>query len=179
MAGEFASMEWLASPFHDAMKEAHRVTDRATLYALRQVGREGIKAARSRTPVYKGTDKRAQAESGNLRRSILNARQAVHVGTGDYSLKVGPFGRKIRGTSVARHGDGVSTGTARAAAVHGITLASRKAGTSTKGQVRGVPLYRSKINEQTGFMDYGINEMNKVAKETFETAYAKAYERFK
>ena len=176
---EFTSMEWIVSPFKDAMKDIHHATDRATLYALRQVGREGIKAARSKTPVYKGPDPRAQAESGNLRRSILNARQAIHLGTGDYSLKVGPFGRRNRGTSVARHGVGVSTGTARAAAVHGITLASRKAGTSSKGQVRGVPLYRSKINEQTGFMDYGVRTMNGVAKETFESAYAKAYARYK
>ena len=172
-------IEWLASPFHDAMKESHRVTDRATLYALRAVGRKGASAAKSNAPVYSGADPRAQAESGNLRRSIGNSRAIVHLGTGDYSMKMGPFGRTKAGTSVARHGTGVSTGTARAAAVHGISLTSRKAGTSTKGQVRGVPLYRTKVNDQTRFMQAGVTAMDAVARETFETAYAKAFQRFR
>ena len=157
---EFADIEWLTSPFRDVMKDVHHVTDKATLYGLRAVGRKGVSAARKRAPVYQGDDPRAQAEAGNLRKSISNSRTIVHIGTGDYSMKMGPFGRTKKGTAVVRTG------------------ASRKAG-GTKGQVRGVPLYRSKVNDQVGFMQDGVAEMNDVAKETFEAAYAKAYERFK
>ena len=151
---ELTSLEWITAPFHDTMKDVARVTDKATLYGLRAVGRKGAAAARKNAPVYKGTDPRAVAESGNLRKSITNSRTIVHVGTGDYSMKMGPFGRKKRGTAVTRHG-------------------------KSAGQVRGVPLYRAAINDQVGFMQTGLDVMDGVAKETFETAYAKAYARFK
>ena len=157
---EMVGMEWIAGPFRDTMKDVHHVTDKATLYGLRAVGRKGVSAAKKLAPVYHGPDPRATAESGNLRKSISNSRTIVHIGTGDYSMKMGPFGRTKKGTAVVRTGP------------------SRKSG-GTKGQVRGVPLYRAKVNDQVGFMQAGVEAMNDVAKETFETAYAKAYERFK
>ena len=152
--GDFGNIDWLTKPFTDAMREMDRVTDKATLYGLRAVGRKGASAARSAAPVYRGDDPRAKAEAGSLRKSISNSRAIVHVGTGDYSMKMGPFGRAKKGTAVTRHG-------------------------KSKGQVRGVQLYRAKVNDKARFMNAGIEAMDATAKATFESAYARAYERFK
>ena len=167
--GDFVSFEMITKPFTDFRIEQARVTDRTTMYALRAAGRKIASTAKA-TPI--------PVVTGDLRKSVKNSKRLNHIGTGDYSMKMGPFGRTKAGTSVARHGGGISAATARAAAVHGITLASRKTG-STKGQVRGVPLYRTKVNDQTRFMQAGVTAMDAVARETFETAYARAFQRFR
>jgi len=176
---EFVSMSMITGQAKAAFAEMDRVTDKSTLYALRASGRLIVRKAKAKAPVYNGTDPRAMAESGNLKKSISNSRTIVHLGVGDHSMKVGPFGRNKAGTGVARHGTGVSAGTARAAAVHGITLTSRKAGTSTKGQVRGVPLYRAAMEEKYGFMASGLSGAEAEMRKVYEDAMAKAYERFK
>jgi hypothetical protein len=135
--------------------------DKATKYALRATGRFIQRSAKAKAPVYHGTDPRATAESGNLKKSIKNAKRLTGAG-GAYSLKVGPFGSKKAGTAVTRHG------TAGA-------LSSVKAGTSTKGQVRGVPLYRAQMEAQYGYMAGGLAAADAGAQAIYESAYAKAF----
>lgn len=163
---EFFSMSMVTGKATAAFAEMDRVTDKSTLYALRASGRLIVRKAKANAPVYKGSDPRALAEAGNLKKSISNSRTIVHLGVGDYSMKVGPFGRKKKGTGVVRHG---SAGAA----------SSRKAGTSTKGQVRGVPLYRAAMEEKYGFMASGVSGADAEIRKVYEEAMAKAYERFK
>ena len=99
------SFHLFTQPFEDAMAEVSRTTDRTTMYALRATGRAMARVAKSRAPVYEGPDPRATAESGNLRKSIKNSRRITRLGVGDYSMKVGPFGSKKKGTAVSRYGN--------------------------------------------------------------------------
>ena len=156
----------------DGMIEANK---KATMYAMRATGRYLARTAKARAPVYKGTDPRAMAESGNLKKSITNAKKLVQ-SADSYSLKVGPFGTKKKGTDIVRHG--TRNGHAidsRTAAHLGIKGPSRKAGESSKGQVRGVPLYRSKMEAKYGYMAAGIAAADAGAKEIYEAAYEKAW----
>ena len=179
MAGEFGSMEWITAPFQDTMKEVNRVTDKATMYGLRAVGRKGISVGRSNAPVYKGPD-RVGVISGELKKSISNSRQLNHLGTGDYSMLMGPLGTKKKGTRTAYAGQRNTAGR-KGAYTQRFAQRTYKPHLKTDrtDSLYGVPLYRKAIGAKTGFMDTAFSAMNGVAKETFEAAYAKAYERFK
>ena len=188
---ELVDFSAITKPFQDAMREVDRVTDKATLYALRATGRKVVSAARKKAPVYtEGLDPRAAAESGNLKKSISNARTIQHLGTGDYAMKVGPFGRNKKGTAVVRYanapGTNLSASLANARAGAGgmrTTVGSRnrkaRQGNSSAGAVRGVPLYRSKMEAEYGYMsagmDIGAVEMARI----YEEALAKAYAKFR
>ena len=184
------SVKWITQPFMDTMKEVDKVTDKATLYALRATGRSLVRAAKKRAPVYKGLDERARAESGNLRKSISNERKINHVGTGDYSMRVGPWGSKKKGTAVVRYanrpGTNLAQSLANARAGAGgerSTAGSRhrkaRVGNSSDGAVRGVPLYRATLEAEYGFMGNGLAAASGEMRQIYEDAYAKAYERFR
>ena len=83
-----SNIEFITKPFTDTMIDVRKTSNRATMYALRQTGRQLAKIAKAKAPVYKGTDKRAIAESGNLRRSIKNARRIDQLGATDFALLV-------------------------------------------------------------------------------------------
>jgi hypothetical protein len=152
-------------------------TRRATMYALRATGRYVARVAKSKAPVYRGnSDPRAMAEKGNLRRSIANARRLSSTDDA-FELKVGPFGTKKKGTGIVRYGKVQGGGALAAinAAKNGRTF-SRKNGESTAGEVRGVPMYRSKMEAKYGFMVAAVSAAEADgAKAIFEEAYAKAW----
>ena len=142
--------------FDEMAEGTVKANHKATMYAMRATGRYMVRIAKAKAPVYKGTDPRAMAESGNLRRSIANAKRLENAGE-TYTLKVGPFGTKKKGTLVTRTGK------------------SRKEG-GTGGQVRGVPLYRGQMEEMYGYMAAAINAGNSAAvKAIYDAAYDKAW----
>lgn len=144
------SFTWDASQFNAMTVEIGPVTRRATMYAMRATGRYLAGVAKSKAPVYRGDDPRAKAESGNLKKSIKNARRLSNNGV-TYELKVGPFGSKKQGTAVTRHGQG-------------------------RGDVRGVPLYRAQMEEKYGYMASAVAAANSTETQiVFESAYAKAW----
>ena len=152
MANELFSINWITAPFDDVMKDSARVTDRATLYALRATGRAMGRVAKSNAPVYKGDDPRAQAESGQLKKSIKNSRTVVHLGTGSYAMFMGPFGSKKKGTHVHRN---------------------------SAGELRGVPLYRRQMESKYGYMAAAIAEGEATISATYGAALAKAYDKYR
>lgn len=132
----------------DEMQDALKVaSDRATMYALRATGRALIRSAKAKAPVYTGTDPRAVAESGQLRKSIKNGR-VIKQGGGVYQLQVMPAGSKKKGTHVHR---------------------------TTGGELRGIPLYRRQMEAKYGFMKSGVNDGLAEARTIYESAYAKAF----
>lgn len=145
-------IHWILEPWNEMQVELQRASDRATMYALRAVGRRVAAVARSNAPVYHGDDPRAQAESGNLKRSIKSSR-TIKRGAGIYEMKVMPVGSKKKGTAVRRHGTG-------------------------RGQVRGVPLYRRKMEEKYGYMRAGFAVAEGDALAIFEEAYKKAFAKY-
>jgi hypothetical protein len=147
------------------------------MYAMRSVGRSIARAAKTRAPVYKGDDPRAQAESGNLRKSIRNNRRIKNI-AGIYEMYVGPFGSKKAGTAVVRYNShGITAGHARATGHNAARVEA--GGFSTQGQVRGVPLYRRKIEEKTGFMRTGFAVGTADMHAIYEEAYAKAFAKYR
>ena len=157
MANELFSIEWITAPFEDVMKDSARVTNRATLYALRATGRAMGRVAKSKAPVYKGDDPRAQAESGQLKKSIKNSRAVIHLGTGDYSMFMGPFGSKKKNSHT--HYQNADKG---------------------KGsELRGVPLYRRQMESKYGYMAGAIAEGEATISATYGEAMAKAFEKYK
>jgi hypothetical protein len=190
MASSGMNIDWLTKPFNDVMDDLNKVTDRTTMYALRQVGRLAIIAeAKARAPVYKGVDPRAVAERGQLRKSIHNARRLNKMGTGDYSLKVGPFGSTKKGTAVSRYGGGGSMAEIAAGKLnmtsHGKAGTSyyrdskKRAGNSTKGQLRGVPLYRAQMEAEYGYMENAVAGATASIRTIYEAAMAKALEKYR
>lgn len=166
------SIDWFLDPWKEMQAEADLLTDRATMYAIRAVGRAARAAARAHAPVYKGDDPRAQAESGNLKKSIKSSRRLKHIATGVYELTVMPVGSKKQGTHVQRYGNDA----ARAS-----TLAKRRKrgiGATTSGQVRGVVLYRRQMEEIYGYMRAGVAFAETDALRIYEEAYKKALEKF-
>ena len=175
MASDF---EFITSGFKNTMLDIRKTTDRSTMYALRETGRRMSKIAKAKAPKYKGTDKRALAESGALRMSIKNSRVLTKVGTGDYSMKVGPFAKKSQGTDVMRYGgSGVSIGAARAAHTKGIDLGKRQY--KGDGRVRGVPLYRGQMEEKYGYMAAAYAEADATVAEVYENALAAGYRKYR
>ena len=73
MADSF-SLHVFTDAWDEMQAELKVASDRATMYALRATGRAVRAAARGAAPVYRGTDKRAMAESGNLKKSIKSSR---------------------------------------------------------------------------------------------------------
>lgn len=146
------SFTMITAPFTEAAADMAKLQDKATMFALRSTGRYIGRAAKAKAPVYHGTDPRATAESGNLKKSIRNSKRLTSAG-GSYSMKVGPFGTKKAGTAVTRHGSG-------------------------KGQLRGVQMYRDKQELTYGYMAAGLAAVDSGAKEIFESAYAKAFARY-
>lgn len=136
------------APWDDMNAELPLATKKATMYAVRATGRYLAKLAKAQCPVYSGSDPRAQAERGQLRKSIANAK-SMTVGASSYELKVGPFGSTRKGTAVHR---------------------------TDKGDLRGVPLYRAKINAMYGYMDSAVSAANsESAQGIYEAAYEVAW----
>lgn len=189
------SVEIVTKPWKDMTHEAERVARRATMFGLRAVGRAVIRDARQIAPVYPGShnrsaypDPRAEAEAGNLRKSIRNAKRIKRVGD-DYELKVGPFGTKKAGTLPVRYGmEGGMSAIADARSGARQFMVSRMAtrnhafrqGNSTYGQVRGVQLYRSQQESIYEYMRYGVDGVGTYGERLiYEHAYDKAFARFR
>lgn len=148
------SIHWFTAPWDEMQAELKIASDRATMYALRAVGRAVRAAARAQAPVYSGTDPRAQAERGNLKRSIKASRRLSHMADGVYEMRVMPVGNRKQGTAVHRHGK--QRGQAGSAA-------------------RGVPLYRRQMEEMYGYMRAGMNIGDAAMVAIFEDAYKTAF----
>ena len=119
MADNLGDFKLLSKPFVDGLKDMQTRTDRATMWAVREVGRQVKKEAMKRAPVYKGrSGARVQLKmsqfrkfqkatryrgsvansvvvSGLLKGSISSSRRLQSVKTGEYSLKVGPRGQRV------------------------------------------------------------------------------------
>jgi len=162
-----ASIDFVTKSFTDNMKDVRRDTDQTTKYALRAVGRLLGKKARAYAPVYKGNDPRAAAESGQLKKSIKNAK-IMHVEGRDYVLKVGPAGSKKKGTTVHRLLPTTEAGIAR----------SQNKGKKA-GSVRGVPLYRAQQEATYGYMRKGFADGQAEFTRVYEEALAKAFAKYK
>lgn len=111
------SMVW--RPTVAAMGDMSKRTDRATMWALREAGRQVKRQARRRAPVYKGTSgARAQLShaqfrrfqkatgykgsvsnnviiSGLLKNSISSSKRLKSIKTGEYALTVTPRGQRV------------------------------------------------------------------------------------
>lgn len=109
------SMSILTKPTLDAMADMSKRTDRATMWALREVGRQIKRESRRRAPVYKG--RRATASfrlmrnlhkagargditndvvvSGLLKNSISSSKRLQREAGGGYVIKVGPRGQRV------------------------------------------------------------------------------------
>ena len=148
------SWELITAPFKEMQADIAATQDRATMYAMRRVGAAIRTAAKAKAPVYSGSDPRASAESGNLRKSIKASRSITRLGAGNFSMTVGPFGTKKAGTAVRRHG-------------------------TSKGQARGVPLYRRKMEDRYGYMQAGIDAAEATGAAIYEAAYAKAWAKYR
>ena len=73
-----------------SIREIDKMSDRATMYALRAAGRRVKQVARRNARVYQGVDPRV--EKGLLKRSISSSRRMEHVG-GMYGITVAPRGK--------------------------------------------------------------------------------------
>lgn len=144
------SWHLVLEPWDEMMAALEVAQNRATQYALRATGRALIRSAKAKAPVYSGSDPRAAAESGQLRKSIKNGR-VIKQGGGTYQLSVMPAGSKKKGTHVHR---------------------------TSGGELRGVPLYRRQMEEKYGFMKGGVNDGLAEAREIYESAYAKAFAKY-
>lgn len=110
-------MSMLTKPTTDAMADMSKRTDRATMWALREVGRQIKREARKEAPVYKGRGgavnmrfsqfRRFQKAtgykgsignnvviSGLLKNSISSSRRFKREAGGAYVIKVGPRGQR-------------------------------------------------------------------------------------
>ena len=119
---EGISFRILTDPIKKDLRQIDRDTDRATMWALRAVGRKVKQEARRRAPVYGGTQKsmsiharrsvrvttggkgadgkRAYGNSiaivpGLLKNSISSSRQLRKYGAGTYGLTIGPRGGHV------------------------------------------------------------------------------------
>lgn len=93
----------VTEPFQASMRQLDRDTDRATMWALRAVGRKVKREGRKRAPVYRGSRKTVSVGGGKhiplvpglLRASISSSRRLQRVGPGAYMLRVGPRGGHV------------------------------------------------------------------------------------
>ena len=189
--GDSVSMKVFAEPFTKMTKDAERTSDKVTRYALREVGRQVAKAARKEAPKYTITvdrsgkhkpyvDRRALAEAGNLRKSIKNRKRMDHV-NGYFYLTVGPAGNKKQGTGTVSYANVARGNTAESIAqAHAEGGASGQRGkNSSAGSLRGVMLYRAKVEEQTHYMAKGYARGEAEAFKIFEEAVAKGFAKYK
>ena len=97
------SLKVISGPTKAEMRAMTLRTDRATQWALREVGRRVTREARKRAPVYKGPDrtvsygdgKHGPIVPGELKRGIKSSRRIKREGGGRFSLKVGPRGGHV------------------------------------------------------------------------------------
>jgi hypothetical protein len=175
--GDGIGYEMITGPFKEASADWEKRTHRATLYALRATGRKVASRAKKCAPVYKGNDPRAQAEAGNLRKSIQNARK-IHETGGQLSFKTGVIGTQKKGTEVVRHGTrrgvAIDSRTARHLGIEGPKARSSE---SSGGQVRGVLLYRAKMEAKYGFMEKAFAEVD--MPRIYDEALTKALAKYK
>lgn len=199
--GDF-SMTMIRGEFDRQQEEADRAAAKTMKAALRGIARRTAAAAKPHAPVYKGdsvnkdgkhyVDHRAELESGNLRKSIRGAKKIKEF-HGEYELKVAPIGKKtktmdsrvVRYKNVTRGNTLESIKAARESAGgmgERSTMATRKKkakqGNSSAGSVRGVQLYRSKIEDRTHYMAAGWAEADHSAEGTAQVEFDKAFERF-
>jgi hypothetical protein len=150
------SFNMVTAPFTDAMGRIDKATDRASMKALRATGRYVQQTAKEQVPVYHGTDPRAVAESGNLKKSIRNAKRITRDGDA-FELKVAPWGSEAKGSQIITHGTRGGHAIDSLTAAHlGIVGPSMAKGEMTKGQIRGVMLYRGMQEMIYGYMAYGV-----------------------
>ncbi len=188
--------------FDSQRKEAEKQSAATIRYALRQIGNDVAKVAKTVAPVYKGStnkkgrhyiDHRAEMESGNLKKSIHNAKKLDRIGDTFY-LKTAPIGKKTKtmNSTVVRYKNATRGNTLESikaaressgAAGSRTTKATRKRpahkGDSSGGAIRGVQLYRSKIEERAHFMEAGRSVAENTATGVTQRAFDKAFERFR
>ena len=104
--GDF-SIKVHAEAFRADVKRIDRATNRATMWGLREVGRQLKRAEKSKVPVYKGPGgvkrqrkgqlgpQQAGPVIGLLKASIGSARSFKREGIGTYTLVVGPRGGRV------------------------------------------------------------------------------------
>ena len=197
--GDF-KMSMITGEFDKQQKEAATAAKRTVTTALRAIARRTSAAAKPHAPVYKGksvnkdgkpyVDHRAELESGNLRKSIRGAKK-IDEFQGTYSLKVAPLGKKTKtmNSNVVRYKNVTRGNTLESikAAREGSggersTVATRKKkakqGNSSGGSIRGVQLYRSKIEDKANYMAAGWAEADHGAERIAQVEFDKAFERF-
>lgn len=76
-------------PFRKSLDALQKRVDRATMWALREVGREVKKEARKLVPVGDGSDPRERP--GELKKSIGSSRRIKRPAPHVYEIKVGPW----------------------------------------------------------------------------------------
>lgn len=91
-----------SAPTIRELSEIDRRANRATMWALREVGRRVRREARSRAPVYHGPERTAdvygqqvEMTPGELKKSIRSSRRLKNYGKGEYGLTVGPRGEHV------------------------------------------------------------------------------------
>lgn len=91
------SAKWFYKPTVNELKAHSKRVDRATMWGLREVGRQVRRQSAKRAPVYKGgrADKSAP-QPGLLKKSIRSSRQLRRDGDGYYRMTVGPRGDRVR-----------------------------------------------------------------------------------
>lgn len=117
MAADGLSMSMLIKPTTDAMADMAKRTDRATMWAIRETGRQIKREARREAPVYKGKAgtvnlrfsqfRRFQKTTGYkgsiasnviipglLKNSVSSSRRLKRAAGGAYMIKVGPRGQR-------------------------------------------------------------------------------------
>ena len=106
MSGDSVEFHWITDDWDKMVDELTvdgGITDRATMWALRETGRAVMAAARNRAPVYSGDDPRPVR--GALRSSIKSSRTITRA-AGGYELHVTPTGTvtgKNRGVPLYRN----------------------------------------------------------------------------
>lgn len=123
MPDSVADWKVLVQPFIDGVNGMQQRTDRATMWAVREVARQVKREAMRQAPVYnpqKGVSSGARVNlkmsqfrkfqkatkyrgsiansviiSGLLKGSISSSRRLTSVKTGEYSVKVGPRGQRV------------------------------------------------------------------------------------
>lgn len=79
------SFRAVTAPTIAELAAVQKRVDRATMWALREVGRKVKREARKNAPVA----------TGELKKSISSSRRLKRHGPGDYSLTVGPRGQRV------------------------------------------------------------------------------------
>lgn len=91
-----------SSATRSALADLDRRANRATMWALREVGRRVRREARRPAPVYHGPPRTADVygtqvdvEPGELKKAIRSSRRLKNYGKGEYGLTVGPRGDHV------------------------------------------------------------------------------------